>query len=291
MGKKVALINLFKGHTEVFGYLIEIYKKNNYEITYFYKDNSIVDSYGYINYFETLYGIIEKKQITELENIYKQFNIIIFITMTVDIPGYICNHSNVYGIIHNSSRKSPYINNYITLYPNLMNNFLKIMKNKLFTYAYPFYNTPLTINKEYKYILYIGNPLDNDEDILNFKNNIKYELIFFNNKNKNLVNKDMNTLVKYLEKTIFILGKKTYYYEDSYSGSVTISYSFNIPMILQQNKLNEYEIHGIGFENNYSELIDYVNNVDFNEYNNLLTKMNNFKKQEIIKNENFLLNI
>ena len=291
MIKKVALINLFKGHTEVFGYLIEIYKKNNYEITYFYKDNLSIDFYGYINYFETLYGNIKKKQINEFENIYKQFDIIIYITMTADIPEFISNHSNVYGIIHSSGRKSSYIKNYISLYPNQMNSFFKIMKNKLFTYTYPFYNTTLITNKEYKYILYIGNPLDNDEDILNFKNNIKYELIFFHNKNKNIKNKDISSLIKYLEKTIFILGKKTYWYEDSYSGSVTISYSFNIPIILQKNKLNEYEIDGISFENNYSELIDYVNNVDFNKYNNLLTKMNNFKKKEIIKNENFLLNL
>lgn len=291
MAKKVALINLFKGHTEVFGYLIEIYKKNNYEITYFYKDNLSIDFYGYVNYFEMLYGNIEKKQINEFENIYKQFDIVIFITMTCDIPNYITEHSNVYSIIHNSGRKSPYIKNYIALYPNQMNNFKKIMKNKLFTCTYPFYNTPSIANKEYKYILYIGNLLDNDDDIINFKNNVKYELIFFNNRNKNINSKNMNSLVKYLEKTIFILGKKTYHYKNSYSGSVTISYSFNIPIILQQNKLNEYEIDGISFENNYSELINYVNNVDFNEYNNLLTKMNNFKKQEIAKNENFLLNI
>jgi hypothetical protein len=288
---QIALVNLFKGHTEVFGYLMEIYNKNGSDITYFYKDDNCIDYYKYIKYFELLFGNINKKNIQELEMSYQQYDIIIFITMTVDVPGYIIHHNKKYGIIHNSSRKSPYINNYIGLYPNQKKNFEKIIKNKLFSYTYPFYNTPKIINKEYKYIMYIGNVLDNDTDIINFKNNIKYELIFFNNRNKNIKNNDMEELVKYLEKTLFILGKKTYNYDNTYSGSVTISYSYNIPIILQKSKLDEYGIDGIGFENNYSELIDYVNNLDFNEYNNLLTIMNNFKQQEIIKNEKFFLNI
>lgn len=66
---KIALINLFKGHTEVFGYLLEIYNQQNNTITYFYKDNDNIDFYGYINYFEKIYGNIEKKNIIELEKI------------------------------------------------------------------------------------------------------------------------------------------------------------------------------------------------------------------------------
>jgi hypothetical protein len=286
---KLALLNLFKGHTEVFGYLIEIFKEH--DITYYYKDNDNIDLYGYINYFEKIYGCIGKKNVIEFEKNYQQYDIILFITMTVDVPAFIQNHRFVYGIIHCSSRKSPYINNYITLYHNQMENFKKIIKNKSFSYTYPFYNTPKFINKEYKYILYIGNQLDNDDDIINFKNNIKYELVFFNNINKDLHNKDMQELEKYLEKTVFILGKKTYYYNNSYSGSVTLSYSFNIPIILKKDKLEEYGIDGIGFEYNYSELINYVNNINFDDYDKLLNKMNEFKQNQIEKNKKFLLNL
>ncbi len=286
---KIAIVNLFKGHTEVFGYIMEIFK--DHQITYFYKDNISLDYYENISYFEKIYGDIKKENIVEFEKNYQLYDIIFFITMTSDVPGFVMNHKKTYGIIHVASRKSPYINNYITLYPKQMENFKKNIKNKNFSQTYPFYNTPKFNNKEYKYILYIGNVFDNDDDIINLKNNIKYELIFFNIKNNILDNKNMETLVKYLEKTIFILGKKTYYYDSTYSGSVTISYSFNVPIILKKEKLEEYGIDGIGFDKNYSELIDYINNVDFNKYNKLLSEMNEFKEKEIEKNRNFLLNL
>ena len=285
--KKIALVNLFGGHTEVFGYLIEIFKKKNYEITYIYKNELSKDRFKYIQYFESLYGNIEKKTINEFSNIYNDFNKIIFITMTADVPGYIQNvKEKTYGIVHVFHRKSPYICNYISLFPNQRIEFNKKIKNKNFNYTFPFYNTPKIIDKDFKYILYIGSILDNDDDIKYFQKNIKYKLIFFNNKNRS-IKSDMFNMVDYFKNTLFILGKKTYNYPYLYSGSITLSFSFNIPIILPEFKKEEYNIPCISFKEKYSELIDYINNINNDDYNNLLKNMENFKDNEINKNLDF----
>ena len=90
---------------------------------------------------------------------------------------------------------------------------------------------------------------------------------------------------KYLQNSLFILGRKTWHYGHSYSGSITLSYSFNVPIILPEFKQKEYDLPCITFKEKYCELIDYINNINVDEYNNLLKKMEHIKNKEIENNK------
>jgi len=194
-----------------------------------------------------------------------------------------------YGIIHAHHRKSSFIDKYITLYPNQMKEFKKIINdpNKKFYCTIPFYS--ISINnipfEEKKYILSIGTLWDNDDDLKLFKKNIKYEIIYFSKRKNKDIPKDMFTLNKYLQNSIFILGRKTWHYPYAYSGSLGLSFSFNIPIILPEFKQKEYELPCITFKENYCELIDYINNINVDEYNTLLKNMDHIKNKEIEKNK------
>jgi len=133
--------------------------------------------------------------------------------------------------------------------------------------------------------LQIGTLWDDDDDLKNFEKNVKYEIIYFSKRKNKGINTDMFTLSKYLQNSIFILGRKTWHYEYSYTGSLTLSFSFNVPIILPEFKQKEYDLPCVTFKENYCELIDYINNVNIDEYNTLLQNMDDIKNKEIDKNK------
>ena len=111
----IAIYNNFKGHNELYGYLMYLFKNEN--ITLFYHS----DIFNYIGFFENHFGKIEKQNINSFKNCFEKYDKIFVITMTSDLPGIFKNiQSNTYGIIHSHNRKSPFIKNYITLYPSQM---------------------------------------------------------------------------------------------------------------------------------------------------------------------------
>ena len=286
---KIAIYNSFDGHFEVIGYLMELFKGKKHSITIYNHNN---DRYRYIDFFEELFGKINKISIDDFKNSYKNYDKIIFITMTVDIPNCISDIKyKTYGILHVSSRKSPYINNYITLYPYTKNKTVqKLLKNNNFCYTFPFYNAPSAKNfSDRKYILQTGVLWDKDNDLKNFEKNIKYEIIYFSRKSKSFSasnrSRDMFLMSKYLQNSLFILGRKTWHYPCAYTGSLTLSFSFNVPIILPEFKQKEYNVPCVTFKENYSELIDYINNINVDDYNNLLKKMNDVKEKEIEHNK------
>jgi hypothetical protein len=293
---KIALYNSFNGHFEVIGYIMELFSKDNNSITLYHNNG---DRFGYIDYFEELFGKINKISIDDFKNSYKNYDIIFFITMTIDIPSYISDiKDKTYGILHVSSRRSKYINNYISLYPYKKNKTVqKLLKTNNFNYTFPFYNAPSAKNfSDRKYILQIGVLWDNDDDLKNFQKNINYEIIYFSRKSKSFSSqldcrsRDMFLMSKYLQNSLFILGRKTWHYPYAYTGSLTLSFSFNVPIILPEFKQKEYNVPCVTFKENYSELIDYINNINVDDYNNLLKKMNDVKEKEIQHNrENFNL--
>ena len=163
----------------------------------------------------------------------------------------------------------------------------KINKSSKNIFTFPFYNIindniPL---KEKKYILQIGTLWDDDDDLKKFEKSIKYEIIYFSRKKRKGVNSDMDTLSKYLQKSIFILGRKTWHYPYAYTGSLGLSFSFNVPIILPEFKQKEYKLPCITFKENYCELIDYINNVNVDEYNTFLQNMDDIKNKEIKHNK------
>ena len=276
----IAIINDFNGHLEVIGYIIYLFNKNN-NITIFYKS----DIYNYINFFEKYFGVIEKKPIAELNEICSNFDKIFVITMNNPIPEYFKEIKHkIYGFLHAYHRKSPLIDNYITFYPHQMKEFKKLINdtNKQYFCTYPFYKIPNT-NKfsEKKYILQVGTLWDDDDDLKEFERNIKYKIIYFTKRKNKGINRDMFTLKEYLQNSLFILGRKTWHYPHAFTGSLSLAFSFNVPIILPEFKQKEYMLPCITFTEKYCELIDYINNIDVDDYNKLLKSMDNIKDQEI----------
>lgn len=289
MPQKIALYNSAGGHNEVMGYLIEMFKDHSIKI--FYNN----DKFGYISYFKTIFECIDTQviPIDNFKNNYETFDKIFIITMTNNLPQYILNvQHKTYGIIHTASRRSPYIINYITLFPNQLNYFKKCIKDdtKQYYSTFPFYNVPTNNSfSNKKYILQIGSLWDNDEDLHVFEKSINYEIVYFT-KGQKKINRNMNTISKYLQNSAFILGRKTWNYAHAFTGSLALAFSFNVPIILPKFKQKEYNIPCITFDETYCELIDFVNTFNVDEYNKLKTQMNDFKEQEIKNNTAFLCN-
>jgi hypothetical protein len=280
----IAIFNNFRGHFEVFGYLMDLFKNHN--ITLFYDS---FDTYNDIGFFETHFGKVEKQQLECFNNCFKTYDKIFVITMNNELPIFFNDiKDKTYGILHAYHRKSSYIDNYITLYPSQMKTFKELINdtNKKYSYTFPFYNIPNNNSKfsDKKYILYVG-ALWEDDDLKEFETNIKYEIIYFTKRKTKGIKRDIFTLSKYLQNSLFILGRKTWNYPYSYSGSLTLSYSFNVPIILPKFKQNEYDLPCVTFKENYCELIDYINNINIDEYNTLLQNMDVIKNKEIDNNK------
>lgn len=128
---------------------------------------------------------------------------------------------------------------------------------------------------------------------------MNYEVIFFGlsfSRNKNLeklknirIEKDSSliNLEKLLSETKFIIGRNCYPYEDNFSGSIAISLSYEIPIIMKQSKIDEFGIIGIGYEEYYNEVLDIINNMNDDYYNDIKNKIKDIKEINIIKNSHF----
>lgn len=285
---KIAIFNDYKGHYEVFGYLMYLFKDHNISL-FFDHDVSCIDKFNYIDFFETHFGKVEKQKLECFNSCYKTYDKIFVITMTNEVPIFFNDiKDKTYGILHAYHRKSSIIDNYITLYPRQMEEFKKLIQNpnKHYSYTFPFYSIPNNTNfSDKKYIIQVGMLWDDDDDLKEFEKNIKYKIIYFaRGKNKD-IKKDISTMSKYLQNSLFILGRKTWHYPYAYSGALTLSYSFNVPIILPEFKKDEYELPCVTFKENYCELIDYINNINVDEYNTLLQSMDDIKNKEIDKNK------
>ena len=123
---------------------------------------------------------------------------------------------------------------------------------------------------------------------MTLKTKLNYNIINLAERDCKL-DKSCSNMVELLKKTKFLIGKKTYYYPYSYTGSVTLSLSFNIPLILIKKKADEYEIPCITFKNSYSEIVDKLNNMSDTEYNKICTDIKEFRTKQIDINKKIFL--
>lgn len=284
---KIALYNNFAGHFEIIGFLIELFR--NHKITIF----SNCDRFGNIQYYQFLFNTtVKNKTIENFEDKYLSYDKIFVITMDASIPLFLTHvKDRTYGFLHIYNRRSNYIDNYITLYPSQLEFFKEKINNttKNFIYTYPFYNiNSRPIFNERKYILQIGTLYDNDEDLAYFEKNIKYEIIYFT-RGKYSVPRDMATVGHYLKNSLFILGRKSWQRSYSFTGSLLLAYSHNVPIILPETKQKEYNLPCITFKEKYSELIDYINNFNEEDYQKLSDRMEEIKLKIIDENKEKLV--
>ena len=284
---KIALYNNFAGHFEIIGFLIELFR--DHKITIF----SNYDRFGNVQYYQFLFNkTVKNKTIENFGDKYLSYDKIFVITMDASIPSFLTHvKDRTYGFLHIYSRRSNYIDNYITLYPSQLEFFKEKINNvtKHFIYTYPFYNiNSRPIFGERKYILQIGTLYDNDEDLAYFEKNIKYEIIYFTRR-KYSAPRDMATVNHYLKNSLFILGRKSWPYPYSFTGSLLLAYSHNVPIILPETKQKEYNLPCITFKEKYSELVDYINNFNEEDYQKLSDRMEEIKLKIIDENKEKLV--
>ena len=96
----------------------------------------------------------------------------------------------------------------------------------------------------------------------------------------------MPKLLEYLKQTKYILARKWPLYKDRMSGSIPVSISHDIPLIINSDIANDYNIKDISvtFNTNYSETAPIVLN-DI-EYDMRIKKLQEYKKRVIKENKN-----
>lgn len=296
---KILIVGSFFYHLECIGFLCENFK--NYDITILIEN----DKFNYITYYKDIYKI---NHITDRKNIkYNDYKYIIKLTSDDPIIDTKNNktmkkyNKKIISIVHDYESKD-LVNNCIILCPYFT------FKNTNSYYIFPLYNGITEPNKKKKYILYLGDYTkeENDNDIVVFNNNIKhkYKLIvcgygnginrFGFNSSEYLINNNieyisslsMPKLLEYLKQTKYILARKWPLYKDRMSGSIPVSISHDIPLIIHKDTAIDYNIQDISvtFNKNYSETTTIVLN-DI-EYDMRIKKLQEYKKHVIKENKN-----
>ena len=299
---KILIVGSFLYHLECIGFLCENFK--NYDITILIEN----DKFDYITYYKNIYTI---NHITDKNKInYNDYKYII--KLTSEDP--IINTKNkniikkynkkIISIVHISEAKD-FVDNCIILCPYFT------FKNINSHYIFPLYNGITEPSYEKIYILYLGNfnkENDTDNDLVIFNNNIKhkYKLIvcgygkgnskdeygfnaieyLTNNNIEYIQSVSMPKLLEYLNKTKYILARKWPLYKDRMSGSIPVSISHDIPLIINKDTAIDYNIQDISvtFNKNYSETTTIVLN-DI-EYDMRIKKLQEYKKRVIKENKN-----
>ena len=305
----IAIINLVSHHYELFRYILEHTKNKEIHI---FTDKKNRVSNNYLEYYNNNY-IFNIYNINFLKDNQDKYNKIIIITYK-NIPEWFnYENENVYMVLHTNQqhRRNPKVKNYICLYENFSKKLKNIFPEKNIYYNLPIYNTIIKKEEQKKKdkILYIGQLYEyfdiykqygaQPEKFINFINNLNYEVIFFGfsfSRNKKLeklknirIEEDTSliNLEKLLSETKFIIGRNCYPYEDNFSGSIAISLSYEIPIIMKQSKIDEFDIIGIGYEEYYDEVIYLINNMNDDYYNSIINKIKDIKEINISKNNNF----
>lgn len=301
---KIALLNGYNFHTECFGFIIHLL------YNYIYINNNIItvidiytlnDKFKNILYFISLYNFpknislniypssffIEKRDNNKLD-----YNKYIKITSNDNI---LTSQNKEYKkcisichLIKNTEINYKYIS-FIPIHNIEINPLIKI------SYIFPIYNG-IKSNSYSNHITYIGyiNNIDNDMNNFILKSGFIFNFITYVNitnkisKYKNInvyYNLDMFKTIEIINNSKFILTRKIPFQKlDRFSGSYSIAVSHCKPMIIQNKISNIYNLPGIKFENNYTEIINKIINMSDIEYNIHINNLNNFIDQNNSKN-------
>ena len=284
----IAIITNFHYHFECIGFLLELLSKNNN--IYIHYNN---DSHKYIDYFQEIYNFnIEN---TSCKENLDKYDLIIMLSSN-DSSFYEEAKNKTIGILHLGGKGlEKNVKNFITLWPSVKPN------NDLdYVYTLPIYkglkNKP---TNTITYVGYFGKDYF-DKDLIEFVENANFTFNFiiygYDSKviekmkeysNINQINQGIsaNELINMINSSKFILCRRWPYQKDNiFSGMISLGLSHNVPMILQ-NKTNRADIPCIKFKDGYSSVIDKVNNISDEEYNDLKKEMDQFCDKTISENK------
>ncbi len=280
--KRIAVLNVSGQHLCCIGFLFELFKECEIEV-FIPHDNE-----KYYEYYKSLYPTAS----ITLKNNYE------FKKENHDLSININSHDRVNrdGIVSIAHviEHTDLVNDFIALTPWIKGNNIK--------YIFPLYKG--IINKSSENIILLFGSFGSDcadADLKNFVSSLnEYQFYFIGGGPKHIHEFDnfsnvkqiddkitIYDLVDYIKKSKFILTRKTPYQNiDRYSGALGHSMSHRKPMIIQKYTADSYNLPGIIFNKDYSEIIPSIKNMTNEEYDNHLTDIDS--AIEIISKNNEL---
>lgn len=288
-------------HTEILGAFIEPFFENpeNEFIVY----NSL-DKSEWVNYYKKIYKFEVKSHLDIINDISKLDKIIIG-TSTSTIFFLDKLDKNILDFYKHKIFYVTHLKEELTLFDSnktIVLTPINIKDNN--TYILPINNSYKLINKKDKLIFGIIGRFKNDNrdsnEIINlilnnkdknfsiyiFSRHIKFipnnlfeiqklypdKLKIFLKKNTEYIIK-ICSQIKYL---IPLSNKDSIYYKDRLTGIIPLSYNLNIPLIIEKNLANIYNINScIKYNNSINEVFDNLFNFDYNNLvNNLIVEKN-----------------
>jgi len=279
---RLALLSSFNYHMCCIGFLLELFR--DYDIDVFFPD----DRERFLEYYKTLYFNmnITLKHVSSF--IKSDYDLCIKMTSNDNV----ISSNEIISIAHIKQHSDNY-NKYIIMSPWIKG------ENNLF-YFFPLYRG--IKNRIYKDIItYLGFFVKSflDEDTKNFIKNSNYLFNFFGGDDipelkdyPNVITGgriDTFYMVEMIKESKFILiRKEPFQLNDRYSGALGHSISHGKPIIVQKNTSDSYNLPGIVFETNYSEVIDKINNMTEQEYEMHIKDIEEFSEKTIRDNNQTL---
>jgi len=306
MDFNIAIIGSFSYHYECVGFLCDILLNNhlienkNIVLNIFYTQ----DNFGYISYFKQLYPSINTINSNNIEEI-KRNNVIIKLTSNDPI----IHDENIISILHYFRNKdcsktfitlSPFVSDITPTIP-FNNHLSEYLSNKHLNYIFPLYSGIKAPNHE-NTILIIGYfvPEYLDADLDSFIRNSQYNFIFIGyercynclNKYPNVnvfINLSTNELVSFISKSKFILARNhKHMSKELFSGTLSLAVSHYKPLILSEYFSNIYNIPAITYNEDFSEITEYLNKMTDEEYEGhksqleeFITKQREYNREKI----------
>lgn len=282
---KIAIISQI-GHMECMPFLLDILKE--YEIDIYLETHT--DKHNWIDYYKQIYLNIN---IHIVHNISQHIDVskylkIFKITFT---DSFICD--NIISIIHLKEKNKIYLGQNISLTPYIQSSNIN--------YIFPVFNPPNLRNVSKNNITFIGFYKNDNIDLDTIKfikqnNNFTFNFIVRGDKNYNNLlyldnvciynNINATKLINIIHESKFILSKKYISY-DRFSGQLGLAMSFEKPIIIDFKTSKSYNIPGIVFKNNYSEVNINMTNL---EYISHINKIKKFKEYTFNNNKQIINN-
>lgn len=285
---KIAILGSYSSHLECIPFILECFKE--YQVDIFLSSKS--DKYGWIDYCKTLHNKISL--FIDFFDIFDNSLYELSIKLTSCDP---CNrNNNVATIVHHPIYITRNINK-ICLTPYLV---LKKFSGYNINYLFPAFRPIISNLKKENIISCIGlikrNIINNLVDIENFiilnKNFIFNFVVSDSKAGYNIFNKYKNVkiyskistkkLLEIVSESKYMLAKKDFFVE-KFSGQLSLAVSFEVPLILDKDTQDRYNLPGFSFKEKYME-IGNLEDVDNKTYISEVNKVKIFKNQSIESN-------
>jgi hypothetical protein len=284
--KNIAIIGSLDCHLECISFLLEIFKEDSINIYI----NNTSDRYNFLSYYKTLYNF---------NVIYNNFNLNIInnndLVIKLTSNDHCLDHENIISILHLNQPNQLICKSkkFLSLTPYI--------KGDNINYTFPLFSPVINDSYNNKIVTMVGCYTESnfDEDIINFININKHYTFNFivwcsNNYSKLKTLENVNTyhgldatnMMNIINNSKYILSKKYINY-DRFSGQLGLALSYEKPLIIDIKSKNSYNLPGIVFNNNYSEIgnLDKINNECYDDIKTEIKRI----KINILKNNSEIL--